>query len=395
MNLAIIVSHPIQHFCPQYASFAKNPAVKLKVFFSSTLGLKKYYDANFKKEVSWQGLYLDRFDHHFLNGDSAVPVTRELDSASLDHELDKFQPDILIIYGYYQKIQRRAYKWGRKNKVEVAYISDSEQRQKTNWFKGFLKALYLNLFFREIDFFLTVGDANEDFYKSCGVPSLKFVRMHFPIDINLYQNKFELRAVLRKQIRSKHHLKEDDFILSVVGKLVDWKNQDHIIDALILLEKKDVFAHLFIIGSGEMLDLWKNKAKILTKSKVHFTGFITPEELPSYYATTDVYVHPAGIEPHSIAISEAIYMACPVIVSDRSGSYGASDDVQVDANGEVFSFGDIDQLANKIKKFYDSPALVEKYSKHSHQRSLDFQQRSHGECLEELASRLASNKFKK
>ncbi len=53
LRIAIVISHPIQHFCPQYVSFTQNKNVELKVFFASTLGYKKYVDVNFGKEISW------------------------------------------------------------------------------------------------------------------------------------------------------------------------------------------------------------------------------------------------------------------------------------------------------------------------------------------------------
>ena len=62
LRVAIVVSHPIQHFCPQYVSFAKNKNIELKVFFASALGYKKYADANFKKEISWGNLQLEKFN---------------------------------------------------------------------------------------------------------------------------------------------------------------------------------------------------------------------------------------------------------------------------------------------------------------------------------------------
>jgi hypothetical protein len=60
-KIALVVSHPIQHFCPQYVSFAKNKHVDFKVFFGSMLGYKKYYDLNFKKEISWSDLRIEDF----------------------------------------------------------------------------------------------------------------------------------------------------------------------------------------------------------------------------------------------------------------------------------------------------------------------------------------------
>lgn len=35
IKIAIVVSHPIQHFCPQYASFAKDDEIELKLFLSA------------------------------------------------------------------------------------------------------------------------------------------------------------------------------------------------------------------------------------------------------------------------------------------------------------------------------------------------------------------------
>lgn len=61
------MSHPIQHFCPMYASWASIEGIDLKVFFGSNLGAVKYVDPNFGKEIVWSNLYLDEFKHEFLN----------------------------------------------------------------------------------------------------------------------------------------------------------------------------------------------------------------------------------------------------------------------------------------------------------------------------------------
>jgi glycosyltransferase involved in cell wall biosynthesis len=118
--------------------------------------------------------------------------------------------------------------------------------------------------------------------------------MHYPIDFEAYISSFSQKDTLRKKLREQYNISGNEIVLSVVGKLVPWKNQDHIIDALILLEKEYIYMHLFIIGSGEMEEVWKKKAAALKKSKVHFTGFVNIDGLPAYYAATNVYVHPAS-----------------------------------------------------------------------------------------------------
>lgn len=377
LKIAIVVSHPIQHFCPQYVSFAKNSGLNIKVFFGSVLGYKPFKDNNFKEVISWNNLNLDKFEHIFLNGDEELPVTAAIDAISLNRELSAFNPELVITYGYFQKLQRHACSWAKKNNIALAYISDSELRQKIGFFKQALKYPFIRWYLSKITYFLTVGDQNEQYYKFYKVPEQKFIRMHFPIDIELYKIKYEQRDLLKSKIRKEYGIRADEIVLCVVGKLVSWKNQDHIIDAMRILEREGVFVHLFIVGSGNKMDEWKIKAQLLQKSRVHFTGFIGIDTLPDYYAASDVYVHPAFIEPHSIAVSEAIYMGCPVILSDNCGSFGPNDDVQEDKNGNVFKFGDIEKLAELIKKLATHKNERESMSMNSHQLGVKHQKISH------------------
>ena len=90
LKIAIVVSHPIQHFCPMYASWAKNEKVKLKVFFASNIGAVRYHDNNFGKEIKWGNLYLEEFDHHFLNGNKTIAVNKSLDAPDLENQLNRF-----------------------------------------------------------------------------------------------------------------------------------------------------------------------------------------------------------------------------------------------------------------------------------------------------------------
>jgi glycosyltransferase involved in cell wall biosynthesis len=377
LRIAIVISHPIQHFCPQYVSFTENKNIEFKVFFASTLGYKNYVDVNFGKEISWGNLQLNKFAHIFLNGEALLQADKNLDAPSLNNQLDEYKPDIIFTYGYFQKLQRRAYQWALKNKVKIAYISDSELRHKRNPAKEFLKSIFLKRYFSKIDFFLTMGNANEDFYKKYGVADNKLIRMHYPIDLVVYQKSYDQKELLRKKIRSQYQIHENEIVISVVGKLVEWKNQDHIIEAMKLLENEGIYLTLFILGSGEMKENWEEKSKELKKSKVFFPGFVNIEELPFYYAATDIYIHPASMEPHSVAISEAIIMGCPIILSDKCGSYGEDDDVQEGKNGYVFEFGNIEHLAHKIKLLAMNDERRKRFSDYSHQVAVAFQQRSH------------------
>jgi hypothetical protein len=99
-RLAVVATHPIQHFCPQYCSWARMKNVDLQVFFASDHGLKPYHDRQFDKTIHWEGLPMD-FPHRFLPGATGRKVDGRLDSPELDEELAKFSPDALLIYGWH------------------------------------------------------------------------------------------------------------------------------------------------------------------------------------------------------------------------------------------------------------------------------------------------------
>lgn len=388
LNVALVVSHPIQHFCPQYASFARHPGIRFKVFFASALGHKAYHDPNFNTTIAWDNLRLESFDHQFLNGGEVLQPGKELDAPGIEDALAQFDPQVVIIYGYYQKLQRRVYRWARRQGVTIAYIADTEMRQQRNRLKELIKYPYLRNFFSGIGYALTVGDANEAYYKYVGLKKDQLVRMHFPIDIDLYRESYANRRHLRDAVRQQHNIPADAFVASVAGKLVPWKNQADIIKAMKLLEGQGLYMHLFMLGSGEMMDAWKQEAQELRQSRVHFTGFVSPGVLPAFYAASDVYIHPAAAEPHSLAISEAIYMGCPAIISHRCGSHGPTDDVQEGKSGFVYPCGDITALAGHIKRLAQQPAERMALGQYAHTIAEAFQQQAHGGVIDSLISKV-------
>jgi glycosyltransferase involved in cell wall biosynthesis len=379
MKIAIIQTHPIQHFCPQFASYARLDNIEIKVFFETDKGMKPYFDKQFNKEIKWEGIDLNSFPHVFLN------------SNPIEIGLEKYRPDVLIVYGYTKKIQMKATVWGKANKLPLLYISDTENHQKRPFLKQLIKKRVLRKKFKNYNGFLSVGDANEDFYKWCHVKKQRIIRMFFPIDIKHLDRIKTSRDEYVNQFKDEFRIKKDTLIISNVGKLVSWKSQSDLIDAVFELEKKEIPCVALLIGSGEDMGILKEQAKKLKKNKIMFIGFVQPEEMMRYLSVTDIYLHPAKIEPHSLAISEAIYLGCPVILSDSCGSYGPTDDVQPGKNGFVYPTGDILSLVEKIAYLYKNPEVREAFSKASIEISKHNQKLAHGNALKAAINLIQTN----
>lgn len=384
IRIAIIISHPIQHFCPQYASYAAHQGWHIKVFFASTLGVDSYQDKDFGKSIQWSNLYLDQFDHIFLNNRQNHVISPYLDAPDLDQALVDYDPHVVMVSGYSQKFQRRAFSWANAHKKLIFYSADSERMHHSPWWKEIIKYPFLIQYFKKVNRVLSVGNANEFYYQHYGVPLKKMTRVGFSIDIRLYEDFSKKRTVYNEDTRQKLSIPNTAIVLSVVGKFIKRKRHIDLIQALILLEQiSPLEYHLLLIGSGELQEELKaTAANKLQKNRVHFTGFVHPEQLPELYAATDIYTHPSEMEPHSLAISEAIFLGCPVVVSDRCGSYGTHDDVQQGANGFVYSCGDITALANKIKLLGENSAMRLQFSQNATNYAKMSQNRAHGLGLE-------------
>ncbi|WP_417617931.1 glycosyltransferase family 4 protein [Parasphingorhabdus sp.] len=376
-RIAIVVSHPIQHFCPQYASLAAISDWQVKVFFASSMGKKAYHDKDFGHSLAWSSLSLDAFEHQFLSED-ALPSSKNLDAPELDQALAAYDPDVVVIYGYWQKVQRRALAWAVSAGKRIYYISDSELAHGAGGPKSWLKTLLLRRRLAPVSRFLTVGTWNEDFYRRVGAPVSKMTRMNFPIDIAAFDHALADSKELREKTRRELGFKPDDFVIATVGKLVPRKRQADLIRA-VLIAKPEARLRALVIGSGP--DEAALQTLVNGDERVRMCGFISPEALPALYLASDAYTHLSSYEPHSLAISEAIYCGLPVVLSDRCGSYGPSDDVEPGANGFVFPVGDVESLAGMLSRLAQSPSLRQRFSKRSLAYALDAQHQAHGEFL--------------
>jgi glycosyltransferase involved in cell wall biosynthesis len=280
----------------------------------------------------------------------------------------------VIIYGYWQKFQKRVVNWAIENKKSLAYISDAELKRKRFFFHELVKSVYLRFFFAKIDYFLVVGDSNACFYLKHGVSERKLVNSPFPIDIVNYMKVKSNYVKNRNEFRGQFEVADGELVFTMVGKAVSWKRPLDVISLLYEIEKfTTIKICFFFIGSGPLLNLMKELAGNLCRCRVVFPGFVNPEDLPRFYAGTDLYIHTASYEPHSLAVSEAIFMGCPILISDRCGSYGLNDDVQPGVNGEIYKCGDINDLFNNVVKLVTTPNLLSEYSLNS-SRIAEFKQ---------------------
>lgn len=362
-RLAIVVTHPVQHFCPMYRSIAADERVELMVVFSEA-GRIASFDAGFGRVVKWQEDILEGYPHAVVSAPKAERAEAVL------AELRKFAPDVVYVHGYANDSERKTMQWARRSRVPVMMTTDSELLHPRPWHVRVMKRLILPRILRNVDLFLTVGDENERYYEHYNVPRERFHRVPFSIDSAYYDKVLLNKVNIRNSLREKLGISPETVAILTVGKLIPRKGQADLIRAFAeTVQSVKNPAVLLIAGDGPERATLEELAKPLG-SAVRLLGFISVDELPNYYIAADLYVHPSSMDPHPLAISEALYCGLPAVVSDRVGSAGPTDDVQVGRSGWVYPYGDVAALSSTLAKIIDDPSARRKAGEASRELGL-------------------------
>ena len=361
-RLAIVVTHPIQHFVPFYRALAAHPGIELRVLFGIPIGVKSYFDAQMQTEILWQMDMLAGYSSEFLQ---ELPEHRQSsfslpNSRHLSSRLDAFAPDVVLVYGYSQMNSLRAIAWGRRRNVPVMMISDSERAARNTPLRETIKKIVIPLIYRNFAAFLSVGDNNQAYYRYYGAPAERIFRSPFTIDENAFQTAASARNSLRKELRAQLGIPPDALIMLYVGKLYAGKRPTDLITAMTRLAGAPRI-HAVIAGNGEQL----NELKTAAAANTHFLGFINVDLLPKVYAAADALVVPSAVDRHPLVCSEAACMGLPMIISDRVGAVGPSDIARSGENAIVYPCGDVVALTKAMETIATDEPLRTRMSNRS------------------------------
>lgn len=205
---------------------------------------------------------------------------------------------------------------------------------------------------------------------SCSAYNAAQVEEHFGVTPRVVYNgidpaQFAPRPADREL---RHRLVGDAPAILYVGRLVRWKGVQYLIEALTY--PATAGAHLLIAGEGEYRERLEARARECgVAPRVHFLGYIPPEELAAYYALADVVaVASYANETFSIMAAEAMACARPVVGS----RFGGIPEVIVDGEtGLGARPEDPADLAEQLGRVLANPALAARFGAAGRARALE------------------------
>ncbi|HJS99877.1 MAG TPA: glycosyltransferase family 4 protein, partial [Terriglobales bacterium] len=367
IRLAIIVSHPIQYFAPWYRELAQVSDIELKVFFCCDWGVKKYVDPGFKVEMSWDIPLLEGYAHEFLP--LARPIQRlgfrEVDNPGVGVALDRFQPDVVTVFGYAYRTNWRVAFWARRHHRPLLLYSDSNLLVTPSWWKRVLKGVVVKGFYRYVDGALFIGENNRAYHALYGVPDDRLFPGVYPIERRRLLQAVPDRVASRDDLRRVLGIPADAFVVLFCGKYIERKRPMDVLVAVNSLVRKRLPVWALLVGEGEQRPAMQAFCQQEGFKNVTLTGFVNQSAIPSYYAASDVIAVTSSFEAYGLVATEAAVFGLPIVVSDRVGCIGPRDTAQPGQNAIVFPCGDTEQLAQAIETLYSHRNLYESMSAHS------------------------------
>jgi glycosyltransferase involved in cell wall biosynthesis len=163
-------------------------------------------------------------------------------------------------------------------------------------------------------------------------------------------SRFELSEVSRKKVDA---LRDGSPSVLCVGRLVSYKGLEFLIRAI-----ENIKVRLRIIGTGPLDRSLKNLAQEHgVTDRVEFLGEVPVEELVAHYHACDVFALPSITNAEMFGVVQLEAMACRKPVISTNLPTGVPWVNQHGKTGFVIAAGNVEELAQSIKRLISNPQL--------------------------------------
>lgn len=151
-------------------------------------------------------------------------------------------------------------------------------------------------------------------------PARKFASRYFPGDYEVVPNGIDCER-FNPHVDPFDSPDDDALTILYVGRMDRRKGVPYLLQALPLARKNmNRNIRLILVGEGKLRSVLLHRPIPLHGVEIVMSGRVSPEDLPRYYRSADIFCSPAtGRESFGIVLLEAMASGIPVIASDIPG----------------------------------------------------------------------------
>lgn len=299
------------------------------------------------------------------NNEHDIPVTR-LDYKKLKMSrrlrlyegtyaaIQKAKPDIIFIHGCQFYDIRYVVKYVKKNPMVKVYVDNHADfsNSATNWLsKNILHKIIWKHCAHSIESYTTkfygVLPARVDFLKNMyKLPKEKVELLVMGADDDEVIKAKDKN--IRKSIREKYGINDNDFLIMTGGKIDQAKKQTLLLmQAVKEIEKDNVKLIIFGSVTNDIKDEFNS---LIDGVKIKYIGWISSDDSYKYLASADLAVFPGR---HSVLWEQVVGIGIPCVFKYWEGTTH----VDVGGNCQFLYQDSVDEIKNKIEDILNDQSL--------------------------------------
>lgn len=275
--------------------------------------------------------------------------------------IERTNPDILFIHGCQFMDMDVVVKYLKKHPNVTVYVDNHADfsNSATNWvsFTFLHKILWkhcAHIIYPYTKKFYGVLPARVDFLKNVyGLPADKVELLVMGAD----DEKVEaaLKPEVRKEIREKYGITDDDFLIITGGKIDNFKKQIlYLMEAVNKLQNEKVKLIVF----GSVIPELKERVEALVSPYTQYIGWVKSDQTDKYYAASDLVVFPGR---HSVFWEQVAGLGKPMICKAWEGTK------HVDLGGNVIFLekDSVEEIYGILKKLIEDTEAYQRMKTHA------------------------------
>lgn len=360
-RVAFLTTHPIQYQVPVFRHLAKHPELDFKVLFCQLPDARSQGDG-FAKAFTWDIPLLDGYRYEVLTNVAQRPSVTKFggcDTPEISRRLRQDEFDAVVVNGWVAKSCLQALWACKRSGIPCIVRGEANNIRPRPWWKRQIQRQLV----RQYSACLYIGKASASFYRSHGVSDSKLFPALYCVD----NDRFATAAAVvdRQAARRQFQLSSEATVFLFSGKLIGKKHPLEFLAAIRDASQAGAKLECLVVGDGELRTSCESYAKQFDLP-VRFAGFLNQSQMAEAYVATDCLVLPSDHgETWGLVVNEAMACGRPAIVSDQVGC--ASDLIVRGQTGEVFPYGDWEELSRILRQAAERPETLRRWGEAAQQ----------------------------
>ena len=331
--------------------FISSIATPIQIKFCNVL--QEYYDAEFwfhthmgSHRPLWWKIDLCKNCKILSN-----VLFREGKYLSLDiiKELNRFDPDIVVLGGFAFPSNYIAYQWAKIHKKRTTVFTEISRDKQSNIRTKGMFSKFIRLLYKDIDLVMTTAKEATEQYRDVFSFGHRVRTAQYPSDIDEH---------LKHPLREK---KKNGYVFLFANRLVEIYDPLLAIDIFDVVQKRHPQSTLRMNASGNLRQVCEAKIqeKGLLKQITFLDNIQSWNNLHQIYRTSDILLLPANFSAGNFTIVESMASGMGIIISNRIIGIGASDIVN-NKNGFLCN-PNREEFVAAIENYFHDETLLQKH----------------------------------